>query len=69
MEGNRLIIAIISIMFIANFALYFVVKIDGDALILSVAVSLAEAIALVSVVGYWMNHAGSKHLSTFHHLP
>lgn len=69
MEGNRLIIAIISIMFFANFALYFVIRMDGDSLILSVAVSLAEAIALVAVVGYWMNHAGSKHISSFHHLP
>ena len=68
MEGNRLIIAVIVIIFIANFVLYLVIKMSGS-LILSVAVSLAEVLSLVYIVGYWMNHAGSKHISIFYHLP
>ena len=66
---KRFTIAVAGLILLFNILLYFVVKIDGASLILTVAFTLMEVIAMIWLLWYWENHISAKHTSKFHHLP
>ena len=53
MALNKLLLVLITIIFLCNFVMYFVVKIDGESLILTIAITMTEVLALIFTLWYW----------------
>jgi len=68
MALNKLLLVLITIIFLCNFVMYFVVKIDGESLILTIAITMTEVLALIFTLWYWMEHASELRANRFHRL-
>ena len=66
---TKLTFAVAGLILLCNSILYYIVKIDGSSLILTVAVALTELVAIIFVLWYWEEHLSIKRTNKFHHLP